>query len=70
MLPRLRLMHGMLSLGVLVAAFTIFAGWVAFLSVRLYRTCPLGQSRPDPGVQPGQEEHPQEEAETTAETVA
>ena len=67
-------MHGMLSLGVLVAAFTVFAGWAAFLAVRLYRTCPLGQSRPDPAPQPERkdepEEQPQEEPETTAETVA
>jgi hypothetical protein len=63
-------MHGMLSLGVLVAAFTLFAGWMAFLSVRLYRTCPLDQSRPGPDPQPEQEEQPQEESGTTAETVA
>jgi hypothetical protein len=67
-LPRLRLMHGMLSLGVLVAAFTVFAGWAAFVAVRLYRTCPLDQSRPDPVPRPEQED--QEESETTAETVA
>jgi hypothetical protein len=46
-------MHGMLSLGILVAAFTVFAGWAAFLAVRLYRTCPLDQSRPDPAEEPG-----------------
>jgi hypothetical protein len=55
-------MHGMLSLAVLVAAFTIFAGWAAFLSVRLYRTCPLDQSRPEPAAQPEQ----QDQSETTA----
>lgn len=67
-------MHGMLSLVTLVAAFTVFAGWAVFLAVRLYRTCPLGQSRPDPVPQPerkdDQEEQPQEEPATTAETVA
>jgi hypothetical protein len=63
-------MHGMLSLGVLVAAFTVFAGWMAFLAVRLYRTCPLDRSRPDSAPQPEQEEQPQDEPETTAETVA
>lgn len=62
-------MHGMLSLGVLVTAFAIFAGWAAFLSVRLYRTCPLDQSRPGPAAQSGQEEHRREETEPTAETV-
>ncbi|HEY3956858.1 MAG TPA: hypothetical protein VGM53_26100 [Streptosporangiaceae bacterium] len=63
-------MHGMLSLGILVAAFTVFAGWAAFLAVRLYRTCPLDQSRPDPVPQPQQkaerEDQPAEEPETTA----
>jgi hypothetical protein len=59
-------MHGMLSLGVLVAAFTVFAGWAAFLSVRLYRTCPLGQPGQRPAAQPEQEEQPQEETETVA----
>lgn len=33
-------MHGMLSLGVLVAAFTGLAGWAAYVSFRLYRACP------------------------------
>jgi hypothetical protein len=59
-------MHGMLSLGVLVAAFTVFAGWAAFVSVRLYRTCPLDQSRPDPAPEPEQEGRAQEESGTTA----
>lgn len=59
-------MHGMLSLGVLVAACTVFAGWMAFLAVRLYRTCPPGQS--PPAVPPRQEE--QQETGATAETVA
>lgn len=63
-------MHGMLSLGVLVAAFTVFAGWAAFVAVRLYRTCPPGQSRPGPAPQPEQEDQPREEPGTTAETVA
>jgi cytoskeletal protein RodZ len=39
-------MHGMLSLGVLVAAFVGLAGWTGYLSVRLYRTCPAGQTQP------------------------
>lgn len=68
----------MLSLGVLVAAFTAFAGWAAFLSVRLYRTCPLGQSRPASMPPPGQadsapqpeHDEEQEEPETTADTMA
>jgi hypothetical protein len=38
-------MHGMLSLTVLVAAFVGLAGWAGYLSVRLYRACPAGQSQ-------------------------
>ena len=41
-------MHGMLSLGILVAALTAFAGWAAFVSVRLYRACPAGRADPAP----------------------
>ena len=60
----------MLSLGILVAAFTVFAGWAVFLSARLYRNCPLDQAHPAPAPQPEQQDQPQEEPETTAETVA
>ncbi|HEX4064155.1 MAG TPA: hypothetical protein VHY58_24350 [Streptosporangiaceae bacterium] len=37
-------MHGMLSLWVLVAAFAVLAGWTGYVSVRLYRTCPVGRT--------------------------
>ena len=37
-------MHGMLSLGVLVAAFAGLAGWIGYMLVRLYRACPVGRS--------------------------
>ena len=33
-------MHGMVSLGVLVAACAGLAGWIGYLLVRLYRACP------------------------------
>lgn len=39
-------MHGMLSLSVLVAAFVGLAGWVGYVSVRLYRACPAGRTPP------------------------
>jgi hypothetical protein len=45
-LPRLRFMHGMLSLAVLVAAFVGLAGWATFVAVRLYRACPAARQRP------------------------
>jgi hypothetical protein len=37
-------MHGMLSLGILVAAFAGLAGWAGYLLVRLYRACPAPRS--------------------------
>ena len=39
-------MHGMLSLGILVAAFAAVTGGGIFVSVRLYLKAPAGRSRP------------------------
>jgi hypothetical protein len=39
-------MHGMLSLGILVAALAGLAGWAGYLIVRLYRACPAPRSAP------------------------
>jgi hypothetical protein len=41
-------MHGMLSLGVLVAAFTGVAAWAAYVSVRLYRAYPVSRGTGGP----------------------